>query len=78
MGYVIARDQYYLDNEGRQFVRGYAATSVVGRGRTLKRAAESSGGWFRYSGYRAFDSVTGECFGTVDQPEPGVYTTEQD
>ena len=76
--YVIARDQWYIADNGDQFVRGYDEASVVGRGRTLAAAVRRAGGWAFMSGYRAYDGRTGECLGRVDQFEDGRYTTQPD
>lgn len=76
MTIVIARDQYYLDNNGGQFVQGFDPTTVVGRGLTLAAAARRAGAWAFVSGYRAYDAKSGECLGRVYEYEDGKFETQ--
>lgn len=75
---VIARDQWFINSDGNQYVRGYDETSVVGRGRTLAAAARRSRGWYAQAGYRAYEEKTGRCLGKVYEYEDGKFTVGEE
>lgn len=65
MPYVIARPQWFINDHGTQYTRGWDQTTVVGDGRTLRAAARRAGAWATVSGYRVFNEQTGEDLGVL-------------
>lgn len=65
MSYVIARPQWFINDHGTQYTRGYDQTTVIGYGRTLKAAADRAGEWATRSGYRVYDQRTGDDLGEL-------------
>lgn len=71
--YVIAREQFFIRDNGTQYTDGFDECSVVGRGRSLKAAVRRAGGWQAMPGYYVFDDKTGQLLGKAVTNEFGCW-----
>lgn len=78
MSYVIARPQFFINDQGTQYTRGWDQTTVVGYGRTLRAAARRAGAWATVSGYRVFNEQTGEDLGVLIIHDQHGYGSRSD